>query len=97
MLRLVIDRLYEYDKTVIEGMCDSGEKLFSGSTYAFFSYNAAELKYPDQVANSGIYHPTGFSASTCMWILQALLDKHEIERTEFIYSARSNKPMLKED
>ena len=97
MLRLVIDRLYEYDKTVIEGMCDSGEKLFAGSTYAFFSYNASELKYPDQVANSGIYHPTGFSASTCMWILQALLDKHEIERTEFVYSARSNKPTQKEN
>ena len=56
----------------------------------------SELKYPDQVANFGIYHPTGFSASTCVWILQVLLDEHEIERTEFVYSARSNKPMLKE-
>ena len=91
MVRLVIDRLYLYDKTVIDDMCENKKKLFETSMYPFFSYNAQELKYPDQVANSGIYHSTGYSAAHCMWIIQALLDKYEIDRTEFVYSAKSYK------
>lgn len=97
MLRLVIDRLYLYDKSVIDDMCANKRKLFTGSQLPFFSYDATEIKYPDQVANSGIYHSTGFSAATIMWIIQALLDKHEIERSEFVYSARSTKPAAKEE
>ncbi|MBO5014661.1 MAG: DUF262 domain-containing protein [Bacteroidaceae bacterium] len=97
MLRLVIDRLYLHDKTVIDDMCANKRKLFTGSQLPFFSYDATEIKYPDQVANSGIYHGTGFSAATIMWIIQALLDKHEIERSEFVYSARSTKPTAKEE
>lgn len=91
MVRLVIDRLYLYDQTVIDDMCENKKKLFQTSMYPFFSYNAQELKNPDQVANSGIYHSTGYSAAHCMWIIQALLDKYEIDRTEFVYSARSYK------
>lgn len=91
MVRLVIDRLYLYDKTVIDDMCENKKKLFQTSMYPFFSYNAQELKNPDQVANSGIYHSTGYSAAHCMWIIQALLDKYEIDRTEFVYSAKSYK------
>lgn len=91
MLRSVIDRLYMFDKTVIDKMCEEKQKIFANSNGPFFSYNASELKHPDQVADSGIYHSTGFSASSCMWIIQALLDRHEIDRSEFLYSARSNK------
>ena len=91
MLRFVIDRLYLYDKSIIENMCNNKEKIFTYSAGAFFSYNSKELKNPDQVANSGIYHPTGYSASTCIWMIKALLDKYEIDYTEFSYSARSNK------
>ena len=72
-------------------MCNNKEKIFTYSAGAFFSYNSKELKNPDQVANSGIYHPTGYSASTCIWMIKALLDKYEIDYTEFSYSARSNK------
>lgn len=97
MMRLVIDRLYLFDKSIIDDMCEKKSKLFTASLYPFFSYNSKEVKKPDQVANSGIYHPTGFSASNCLWIIQALLDKYEIDRTEFIYSARSNKPTEKTD
>lgn len=92
MVRLVIDRLYLYDRTIIDDMCENKKKLFQTSMLPFFSYNAQELKNPDQVANSGIYHSTGYSAAHCMWIIQALLDKYEIDRTEFVYSARSYKP-----
>ncbi len=91
MVRLVIDRLYLYDRTIIDDMCENKKKLFQTSMLPFFSYNAQELKNPDQVANSGIYHSTGYSAAHCMWIIQALLDKYEIDRTEFVYSARSYK------
>ena len=34
---------------------------------------------------------TGFSASHIMWIIQALLDKYDIDRSDFVYNARSNK------
>ncbi len=91
MVRLVIDRLYLYDTTVIVDMCDNNQKLFPTSMYPFFSYDAKEIKNPDQVADSGIYHSTGYSAANCMWIIRALLDKYEIDRTEFLYSARSYK------
>ena len=97
MLRLVIDRLYLHDKSVIDDMCANKRKIFTSSQGPFFSYDVTEVKYPDQVANSGIYHSNGFSAATIMWIIQALLDKHEIERSEFIYSARSTKPAAKEE
>lgn len=91
MLRFVIDRLYLFDKSIIEKMCENKDKIFTYSAGPFFSYDAKELKSPDQVANSGIYHPTGYSAPTCIWMIRALLDKYEIDYTEFSYSARWNK------
>lgn len=91
MVRMVVDRLYEYNDSIIIDMCDNKKKLFTSSQSPFFSYDAKELKYPDQVGNSGIYHSTGYSAAGCMWMIQKLLDIYEIDRAEFVYSARSYK------
>ena len=81
----------EVDDSIIIDMCDNKKKLFTSSQSPFFSYDAKELKYPDQVGNSGIYHSTGYSAAGCMWMIQKLLDIYEIDRAEFVYSARSYK------
>ena len=96
MVRFVIDRLYLFDKSIIENMCDNKVKLFTSSSTPFFSYDAKEYKYSDQVGESGIYHPIGFSAKDGIWVIRALLDKYEIERSEFTYSAKSYKK-TKED
>lgn len=91
MLKDVIDRLYLFDSSVIEDMCANKKKFTSSFAAPFFSYDASSVKNPDQVANSGIYHPTGFSAPYCIGIIQLLLDRYEIDRAEFVYSARSYK------
>ena len=91
MVRFVIDRLYEIDKRIITNMCENKEKLFRNSSGAFFSFNPAELSFPDQVADSNIYHENGYSAPMCIWIIKALLDKYEIDQSEFTYSAKQNK------
>ena len=92
----VIDRLYLFDSSVIEDMCANKKKFTSSFAAPFFSYDASSVKNPDQVANSGIYHPTGFSAPYCIGIIQLLLDRYEIDRSEFVYSARSYKSAIEE-
>ena len=91
MVRFVVDRLYLFDKSIIENMCENKIKLFTYASTPFFSYDAKEYKYSDQVADSGIYHPVGYSAKDSIWVIRALLDKYEIDRTEFTYSAKSYK------
>lgn len=90
MMRSVVDRLYEINPTIINDMCKNKEKLFKYSN-TFFSYNPADLSLPDRVADSNIYHENGYSAPTCIWIIRALLDRYEIDYTEFTYSAKPNK------
>ena len=97
MLKDVIDRLYLFESSIIEDMCANKKKFTSSFAAPFFSYDASSLKNPDQVANSGIYHPTGFSAPYCIGIIQLLLDRYEIDRSEFVYSAKSYKTIADND
>lgn len=47
--------------------------------------------------HTDIYESTGFSAAHIMYIIRALLDKYDIEWSDFAYSARSTKPSGKEE
>lgn len=97
MLRSVISRLYEQDKTIIEDMARKNEKILSWSRNVMFSYDVDQVYGDYKLENTDIYESTGFSAAHIMYIIRALLDRYDIDRTDFVYSARSNKPAIKDE
>ncbi len=90
MLRSVIYRLYEIDKIIIEQMAREEIKLFPGSEYPMFSYNAGAVKGngDKKIKGTDIYQSTSFSSSFTLYIVKELLDRYEIDQNEFLYSAK---------
>ena len=93
MLRLVVKRLYTIDATIIEKMAHTNEKLLPWSQNIMFSYDPEVTTGDDKLGDTNIYVSSGFSASHIMCIIQALIDKYDIERTDFVYSAKNNQPV----
>lgn len=91
MLRSVISRLYAIDSTIIENMARNDEQPVSWSQNVMFSYDSAKTTGDYQIKGTSIYESVGFSAYHIMCIIRALLIKYDIEATEFVYSARSNR------
>lgn len=91
MLRSIIARLYEQNSSIIENMARNNVKLHSWSQRVMFSYDTEEVNGEYKIEGTDIYENTGFSASHIMYIIRELLDCYEIERSDFVYSARSNK------
>jgi len=91
MLRSVVSRLYEQDSSIIEDMARNNEKLLSWSQNVMFSYDVNEVYGDSKIAGTDIYQSVGFSAAHIMYIIRALLDKYDIDRSDFVYSARSTK------
>lgn len=58
-----------------------------------FSYDVEQISGDYKISGTDIYESTGFSAAHIMYIVRALLDKYDIERSDFVYSARTNKPV----
>lgn len=96
MLRSIIGRLYEQDSSIIEAMARSNERIVSWSQNVMFSYDVNQVYGDTMIGDSGIYQSVGFSASHIMYIVRALLDKYDIDRADFVYSARSSKPVDKD-
>lgn len=96
MLRSVVSRLYELDSNIIEGMARNNERLLSWSQNVMFSYDVDEVYGDYKLGDTDIYESTGFSAAHIMDILRALLERYDIDRSDFVYSARSNKPAAKD-
>ena len=92
MLRSIISRLYEQDPSIIEGMARNNDHLLSWSQTVMFSYDVNNVYGDAMIGNTGIYHGIGFSASHIMYIIRALLERHDIDKSDFVYSARSSKP-----
>lgn len=90
MLRLIIKRLYNENPDIIKEMARNNERLLSWSQNVMFSYDPNVTSGDDKLGETNIYVSSGFSASHIMYIVQALIDKFEIERSEFVYSARNN-------
>lgn len=88
MLRSVVNRLYRTDSKIIKNMAKNNELLLSWSQVILFSYDSSLVKGDYKVANSDIYLNTGFSASRIIWFLKALLEKYDIELSNFVYSAK---------
>lgn len=91
MLRQLVNRLYAKDKQIIETMAKNNEKIVSWSQNIMFSYDAGKISGDYCIEGSDIYESTGFSASHIMFIIQALLDKYDIEHSDFVYCARAVK------
>ena len=91
MLRSVVSRLYAIDSTIIENMARHDEQLVSWSQNVMFSYDSTKTTGDYQIKGTSIYESVGFSAYHIMCIIHALLIKYDIEATEFVYSARSNR------
>lgn len=93
MLRSVILRLYELDSTIIENMAKNKESVLSWSQQIMFSYDVEDVIGDCKLGDTDIYQSTGYSAAHIMYIIKALLEKYDIELSDFTYSARSNKPV----
>lgn len=91
MLRSIVDRLYAQDSSIINDMAKKDEQIISWSQNVMFSYDVEKISGDYKLSDTGIYESTGFSASHIMWIIQALLDRYDIDRSDFVYNARSNK------
>ncbi len=90
MLRSVIKRLYADNSTVMESMARTDEKLFPASQSAMFSFDREKVRYPFLLDGTDIYVSSGYSASSIIEIIRALLDKFDIDRSDFTYCARSS-------
>lgn len=99
MLKLVISRLYEQDAEIIKSMARNNEKIVEWSQSVMFSYDSALINGGYKIGNTDIYENVGYSASHIMHIIRALLDRYDIDHTDFVYSARVNKtvPEKEED
>lgn len=71
-------------------------KLLSWSQNVMFSYDVNEVYGDSKIAGTDIYQSVGFSAAHIMYIIRALLDKYDIDRGDFVYSARSTKTVSTE-
>lgn len=91
MLRALIERLYSINSTLIELMAKNDERIVSWSQSIMFSYDKNKVNGELKIKNTDIYENTGYSASHIMHIIKALLEKYDIDITEFVYSARLNK------
>lgn len=95
MLRSVIQKLFEYDRTTIEQMAVNNEMLFPGSEYPMFSYdkNAVKGGKKQKIKGTDIYQSSGFSASFIVYIVKELLERFEIDANDFVYSAKASNTM----
>lgn len=93
MLKLVINRLYELDADLIKEMARNNERVVEWSKSVMFSYEKSVINGDYKIENTDIYENVGYSASHIMYIIRSLLDRYEIEHSDFVYSARVNKTM----
>ena len=91
MLRSVILRLYALDPDPIEQMARDNEQLLPWSQNIMFSYDPEMVTGEFHIEGTAIHVSQGFSASHIIQIIRALLDKYDIDRADFVYSARSNR------
>ncbi len=92
MFRSVVDRIYSANKEVIEEMAKKNEKPLEWSSKVLFSYDGSIVGNEYKIKNTDIYITSNHSASYYMYFIRALLDRCEIDRDEFVYSARFTIP-----
>lgn len=90
MLKAVVDRLYEQDKSIIENMAKNDVKPVSWSSNVLFSYDREKTSSGFRFGNTEIYESVGFSSAHIVYIIKSLLERYDIDEGDFVYSARQN-------
>lgn len=90
MLRSFIKHLYLIDSKIIEQMAKKDECPVSWSSNVMFSYDETKTTNNYKLKGTDIYESIGFSATHIIHIIRAMLDKYEIDRSDFVYSARAS-------
>lgn len=90
MLRSVIEHLYSMDNRIIEQMAKADECPVSWSSNVMFSYDSSKTTGDSKISGTDIFRSTGFSATHIMYIIRALLDRYSIDRSDFVYSAKTS-------
>lgn len=96
MLRSVVKRLYTIDSSIIEELARNNEKIVAWSQNIMFSYEASKISGTEKIGDTNIYASSGFSALHIMYIIQSLIDKYDIDRADFVYSARKTISSMKD-
>lgn len=97
MLKGVVARLYVRNENIIEAMAKRNERPLEWSQSVLFSYDTNKVNRSNyKIPGTDIYENTGYSASHIMSIIRAMLDRYDIDHSDFVYSARPTKPSLKE-
>lgn len=91
MQKSVTERLYKINPDIITNIAKNKETIVSWSQQIIFSYDADDVYGDYKLGNTDIYESLGYSAAIIMCIIRALLERYEIELSEFTYSARSYK------
>lgn len=97
MLRSVVSRLYEDDSEIIKELARNNERIVSWSQNIMFSYDAEQVSGDYKIEGTDIYESTGFSASHIMYIIRALLERYDLDESDFLYSAKSSNPSIKKE
>lgn len=90
---IMIDKLYSINPLIIEQMAKNNEKIFEDAEWAMFSYDKDKVKHRyalKTVKNSNIYVSSNFSSATIIVIIQKLLNKYDIDFSDFAYSAKNS-------
>lgn len=97
MLRSIISRLYAQDAEIIKEMARNNEKIVSWSQNVMFSYDVDQISGDYKIEGTDIYESIGFSASHIIYIIRALLERYDIDESDFVYSAKSYNFVKKDD
>ena len=91
MFKSFVSKLYEINPSIIQEMARNDERVRSSDYYPLFSYDPGKTRGAYQIDDSNIYVDIHFKPSHIMSIIGYLLDKYEIDRTDFSYFARDSK------
>ena len=89
LLRTFAGMLYEKDNSIIEDLARSSST--TDILALSISYEKGKSIESDKIPGTDIYINSHKSAHDIMIIVKALIDKYEIERGEFIYTAKDNR------
>lgn len=94
MKELMIEKLYEINPYIIEKMAEENSHVYEGAEFALFSYDPEKVRWGSKgkelmIKNTNICEGYGFSASTIIYIIRALLNMYDIDLNDFLYSAKA--------
>lgn len=85
MLSMVINRLYDIDKKILEDLANSDYRPL-GSKKAYITKNVILLTRADKIDKSDIYYEINLSASSILKFIRDLFDKYSLDYSELEFT-----------